>query len=113
MIEAYNSSSYEPVIAFESLIQQDACRKPYECGTIRDNSANYGHDPDLLVLRLVGALADGSLDFGEFLNCKLASIYFSGLDVRTKGLSQSAIGHHAIRCCLQESSTRALACRIC
>ena len=50
LIEAYNSSSNEPVIAAKSLVQQDAGRKPYECGTIRDNRANYGHDPDLFVL---------------------------------------------------------------
>jgi hypothetical protein len=65
LIEAYNGSSNEPVIAFKSLVQQDAGRKPYEGGTIRDNRANYGHDPNLVILRLVRAFADGSLDFRE------------------------------------------------
>ena len=73
LIEAYNSSSNEPVIAAKSLVQEDAGRKSDECGTIRDNRAHYGHDPDLLVLGLVRAFADGSLDFREILDCKLAS----------------------------------------
>jgi len=73
---AYNSSSNEPVIAAKSLVQKNAGRKPYECGTIRDNRAYYGHDPDLFVLRLVGAFADGSLDFREILDFRLASASF-------------------------------------
>jgi hypothetical protein len=76
LIEAHNSSSNEPVITVKILVQQDAGRKSCERGAIRDNRTNYGHDPDLFVLRLVRAFADGSLDFREILDCKLASASF-------------------------------------
>jgi hypothetical protein len=76
LIEAYNSSSYEPVIAVKSLVQKDAGTKPYERGPIRNDRTDYSHDPDLLVLRLVGTFADGRLDFREVLGCKSASMFF-------------------------------------
>jgi hypothetical protein len=69
LMEAHNSSSDEPIIAIKSLIQQDAGRKSHERGTIGDNRTNYGHDPDLFVLRLVRASAYCCLDFREFLEC--------------------------------------------
>jgi hypothetical protein len=76
LIEAYDSGSNEPVIEAKILAQQDAGSKAYECGTIRDNGASYGQGPDLLVLRLVREFTDGSLDFREILDCRLAGASF-------------------------------------
>jgi hypothetical protein len=76
LIEAYYSGSNEPVIEAKILAQQDAGSKAYESRTIRDNGASYGQDPGLLVLRLVREFTDGSLDFREILDCRLAGASF-------------------------------------
>ena len=75
LMEAHNSSSDEPVIAVKSPGQKEAGGKPYKASTIGDNGTNYGHDPDLLVLRLFSASAYCCLDLRESLDCELASAF--------------------------------------